>query len=376
MEMDYELMFKALMQNIPDSVYYKVYDGEKFVFVYVNEAKAARSGKEMLGKTDSDFMTPKDAMRSFNTDMLAYNGNIIHDDIEETIRPDGSITWSSATKAPLKDPSGNTFGIVGISRDITQRMEEQEKNNKIEKLMRTEVRAILHKLKNIITGHGGFMGRMISLLKKGSVKQCLGLLPSRISECLSYEEQIKTMLLRIAQLGTDKPELPETESIFDLGVLFKKLIDRHSPRMNELNIRLDDFMGLIPEGKYQIKTIMNWLAFAIDCAIDNEIKYGEVITRLTFGAEIDQEQQQLVINVSSDGKKMDEEFARTRLFQIGQRAKDTCHLEGTGFGLYTAREYIRELGGDMYYMPVVVDEPEWMGFFIVVPLSILQNDPS
>lgn len=377
LSIDYEMMFKSLMQNIPDSAYFKIYDGEKFIFYYVNDAKAARSGirpEDVIGQTDAKFMTFENAMRSFETDMLAYNGQIVEDYIEKTIRPDGSVTWTSATKAPLKDPTGNTFGIVGISRDITERMQELERSNKVEKLVRTEVRAILHNLKNILVGHGGFIGYIISLLTKGKIQKCLSLLPKRISECILYEEQIKTMMLRIAQLGTDKPELPETESIFDLRILFDKLIDRHSQKMNDSGIQLDDFMGLIPEGKYILKTIMNWLAFAIDSVIDNQIKYGEVITRITFGAEINIQQAQLVINVSSDGIRINEEFAKTRLFNIGQRAKDTSHKEGTGFGLYTAREYIRSLGGEMEYVDVVADD--WMGFVIILPLSVLQNKPA
>lgn len=362
---------RALADSIPDSMFTKEFRDGSFYFTFVNKAKAANSEVEpevMIGKKDSDFMPQREAEIAFEDDMRAYNGENI-DRIERRIRPDGSVVFVSVTKSQLKDSEGNVIGISGIAKDITRRIE-------IEQLMQLELQVIIHDLGNTLVGHGGFMEYMISLLQKGKYEKCLNLLPSRIEECLLYKERIQALNLKLSQMGLEKPELPRTETLFDLRTdVFDKILLKHGYTIQTMGIKLDDFMGLIPEGKFILSTVKEWLLYSLDQPFHNQLKYGETIKRITFGAEIDSQQQHLIINVSSDGLKINEEFARTKLFKKGQRANETSHKEGTGFGLYTAREYIRELGGEMLYVPVVSGEhSEWMGFTIVLPLSVL--DPS
>ena len=39
---------------------------------------------------------------------------------------DGSVTWVSTTKMPLRDPQGRIVGTFGVSRDITERKRAEE----------------------------------------------------------------------------------------------------------------------------------------------------------------------------------------------------------------------------------------------------------
>ncbi len=114
-------LLQALMDNIPDSIYFKDQDNK---FVMVNKAKAAHSDvtpEEMIGKTDYDFLQEEQAKKSFEDDKeILHTGRFIINKIEKIENADGSERWLSVTKVPRFDPGGNIIGTVGISRDVTQ----------------------------------------------------------------------------------------------------------------------------------------------------------------------------------------------------------------------------------------------------------------
>lgn len=120
-------LLKALMENIPDGVYFK--DPESR-FVRVSRGihlEGITRLEDAIGKTDFDFFTEDHARQAFNDEQeLMRTGKPIVDKIErETFptRPDG---WVSTTKVPIYDPQGNIAGLVGISRDVTERVKAEE----------------------------------------------------------------------------------------------------------------------------------------------------------------------------------------------------------------------------------------------------------
>ena len=120
-------LFNIFMDNISDSIYFK--DKEKR-FIRVNRIKAEHSGaspEEMIGKTDFDFFPKKIAMQSFaDDDHIMESGRSIIDKIEKIIHLDKKEYWSSVTKVPWYDEEGRITGVIGITRDITQRKQAEE----------------------------------------------------------------------------------------------------------------------------------------------------------------------------------------------------------------------------------------------------------
>ncbi|MCG6552606.1 MAG: ATP-binding protein [Candidatus Magnetominusculus sp. LBB02] len=110
----------TLMDNIPDSIYFK--DAQSR-FVLVNMAKAAHSKttiKEMIGKTDFDFMPEDEAIAAAAMEKEIMNSGVaIVGNVEKHNRRNGQEVWVSATKIPWKGGDGRILGVIGISRDIT-----------------------------------------------------------------------------------------------------------------------------------------------------------------------------------------------------------------------------------------------------------------
>jgi PAS domain S-box-containing protein len=120
-------LLRALLQNIPDAIYFKDTEGR---FTRANRHvpyKGNNSPDEVIGKTDFDFFAEQHARAAFiDEQRIIRTGEPIIDKEEKEIYPDGSTTWLSTTKAPIMDENGRVTGIVGISRDITNRRMAEE----------------------------------------------------------------------------------------------------------------------------------------------------------------------------------------------------------------------------------------------------------
>ena len=135
-EVDKDKFLRDLLDNIPDMIYFKDRQNR---FVLVNKAHAEALNKipeEIIGKTDLDFFPKKIAEKYFKDDIeLIKKGKPIIGEIERARRSDGGITYVSTTKIPHYDEKGKIIGIIGITRNITDKMvAEEELQNYKERL--------------------------------------------------------------------------------------------------------------------------------------------------------------------------------------------------------------------------------------------------
>jgi PAS domain S-box-containing protein len=124
-------LLKTLMDNIPDSLYFK---DEQSRFVLVNKAKASHSNvspEEMIEKTDFDFLSEEQARKIFIDDQsIMQSGKPIINKEEKITHSNGSERWVSVTKIPWYNTEGDIIGTMGITRDITKwkKLEEMKKD--------------------------------------------------------------------------------------------------------------------------------------------------------------------------------------------------------------------------------------------------------
>jgi sigma-B regulation protein RsbU (phosphoserine phosphatase) len=115
-------LLKLLMENIPDSIYFKDTASR---FMVINKALAKRFGLAdphlAAGKSDADFFASPHAQQALADEqhILQTNQPLVGTEEKETW-PDGRVTWVSTTKMLLRDRAGKVFGTFGISRDITE----------------------------------------------------------------------------------------------------------------------------------------------------------------------------------------------------------------------------------------------------------------
>ena len=133
-----QVLFTDLISTIPDHIYFK---DRKSRFVRINDAMAKwfgmRNPDEAVGKTDFDVFGEEHAWQAYEDEQrIMSTGNPLIGFEEKETWPDGRVTWMSTTKVPLRDADGNITGLVGISRNITERKQAENDVRLSESLLR------------------------------------------------------------------------------------------------------------------------------------------------------------------------------------------------------------------------------------------------
>jgi two-component system, sensor histidine kinase and response regulator len=119
---------RILIDNLPDLIYFKDAEGH---YVLNNRAHLQSLGVEqqadVLGKTTFDFNPPEFAKEYHADHMQIVNSRIPLIEKEEPAlhKNTGEQRWHLTSKIPLLDSQGTVTGVVGISRDITERKDLQ-----------------------------------------------------------------------------------------------------------------------------------------------------------------------------------------------------------------------------------------------------------
>ncbi len=122
-ELKYErALLHALLDNIPDSIYFKDIDS-RFIRVSRSMCTKFELGEiaNVIGKTDADIFTKEHANQARADEVwIMETRRPIVNQVERETWPNRADTWCSTTKMPLYDERGKIVGTFGVSRDITE----------------------------------------------------------------------------------------------------------------------------------------------------------------------------------------------------------------------------------------------------------------
>jgi two-component system sensor histidine kinase/response regulator len=133
-------LFKSFMDHIPISVYFKDKEGR---FLRVSEYFLKQKGvpqlgsvEKLIGKTDFDLFSKEHAELAYEDELMVMKtGKPIIEREEESKTEDGEKVYLLTSKAPLTDEKGNTIGIVGMTKEVTEKkLSDEEIKERLEKL--------------------------------------------------------------------------------------------------------------------------------------------------------------------------------------------------------------------------------------------------
>ncbi|MBN2281862.1 MAG: response regulator [Candidatus Marinimicrobia bacterium] len=161
-------ILKMLLDYSSERIYFKDTDHR---FTLINKAHKdylrLRDFDEIIGKSDLDLFPEQDVAEWHNTEDEIMKTGEPRSFEGQDILPNGERRWVLTSKAPLYDENGRISGIIGISRDITERKKHEEELEKAKLEAEQASRAKSYFLANmsheIRTPMNGIMG-MNSLL--------------------------------------------------------------------------------------------------------------------------------------------------------------------------------------------------------------------
>ncbi len=131
-------ILQAVMDNTTDLIYVKDMQGR---YLLVNQACAdviKQTPADIVGKRDVDFASQERGDEIRQRDQLVFAaGRALT--MEESGTFQGRKYTLLTTKSPYRDATGKIIGLVGLSRDITQRIEQVEALAESERRYRTLV---------------------------------------------------------------------------------------------------------------------------------------------------------------------------------------------------------------------------------------------
>ena len=206
-----ERRYRAIIEGTTDAVYLKDREGR---YVEMNSAGAALVGKaveEIIGKTDAAFFPPDVVRRVAATDRLimAKGEPLTFDEIAEV---DGTSRTFSTTKAVWRGAEGETLGILGISRDVTERLDLEGALNQARKMEAVGRLAggVAHDFNNLLTAILGY-GELVKMQAEHDVE-----IQANAEEILAAANRGATLtrqLLAFSRRQTLRPELLDLNEI-------------------------------------------------------------------------------------------------------------------------------------------------------------------
>lgn len=373
-------LLHTLIDSIPDLIFYKDLEGRYFGCNRAFESFAGRQEDELIGMTDFDLF-PKDVAGFFREmDCQMLSKHMARRNEEWVDYPDGRRVLLDTLKTPFYDAQGNSLGLIGISRDITERSQsEGERKNLETQLYHAQkmeaigqlAGGIAHDFNNILTVIIGYAE--IILLSMDS-KQ-----PLR-----RHVEQVLSSAGRAAELTAgllafSRKQLLHTKPL-DLGDVargLRKMLRRLIPEDIDFKTVVAEKTLTIMADKGQIEQVlMNLVTNAKDAmptggSLTVEISDTDLDDSFRHQHGFGEPGRYGCITITDTGHGMDREI-RDRIFEPFFTTKEPG--KGTGLGMAIIYGIVKQHNG---YITVDSEPGRGTVFHVFLPLiaAVEQAEP-
>jgi two-component system sensor histidine kinase/response regulator len=360
-------LLSGLLDSIPDAVFFKDTAG---VYLGCNPAFAESVGRpreEITGKTDYDLFDRESADSFCEHDRIILEQGAPHHSEEWIDEHGGKRILVDILRAPLRSSAGALIGLLGVSRDVTERRQAEEElraTKEIADAMNRELRGAIERA-NLLADQAAsasvakseFLANMSHEIRtpmNGVIGMTDVLLDTELStEQREYAEIIKKSgeallgvindILDFSKIEAGKLEVEQID--FELAPVLEDLIDVAAPRAFEKKLDLTCLVDpLVPS---RIHSDPGRIRQILANLLGNSIKFtheGEVALHVSLAH--DDAGRLLRFTVTDTGIGIPEQKLG-EIFQPFTQVDGsiTRKYGGTGLGLSISKQLVEIMGG-------------------------------
>jgi PAS domain S-box-containing protein len=394
-------LLRTLIDNMPDFIYVKDLQSR---FVVANQYLAnmlkAGSTDNLIGKTDFDFFPKKMAQKYFNDEQLIIKDKIPLINIEEeALDKHKHKIIISTTKVPWLDREGNTLGIIGIGRNIsdikkielklltqteklkganTLLVEKHEKiqqqaeelvtqarnlkdlNEELQKINETKdkfISIIAHDLKNPFNAIINF-SELLIIKDDGSIKPKQMEMIKIINSSSKLAFSLLENLLYWAK--NQNASIPFNPSQINISDMIKEVVDfmEVSAKLKEIKLENESAPDV------HVYADHNMITTILRNIISNAIKFTSKKGEITITTSVDNSLAYVTITDNGIGISNEQ---MNNLFSIDKEtSRGTAGESGTGFGLVLCHEFAQHNRGAITVKSI---QGKGSSFILSLPLN-------
>lgn len=336
-----EYHLRTLIDNLPLNVFIKDLESRK---ILVNKSEMKYCGvtkeSEILGKDDFEFLDKETAKKSRKDDLRVMHDlkpvlskEMVH------VKNDGSKTAFLTSKIPLINTDGSAYGLVGISMDITELKQKEEKLKKLISVTSKQNEKLLnfaHIVSHDLRSHSANFSMLLDFLthEKDEIEKqkILGMLTSASDNLLETLDNLNEVVDISSKSGLEKKPIQLTKALRSVKQNLAMNLTKHNVKLfNKIDSKV--FVNVVPA--YLESILMNFLT--------NAIKYKSPNRRPEITLRTVIENGYTVLSIQDNGLGIDLDKYGDKLFGMYKTFHDT--VDARGIGLYITKNQIEAMNG-------------------------------
>ncbi|PKA99353.1 PAS domain S-box-containing protein [Flavobacteriaceae bacterium MAR_2009_75] len=336
-----EKLLHTLIDNLPLNIYIKDTESRK---ILVNKAESDYLGfndpSELLGKSNSDLYDQDIAEQLNREDQTIMDTLVPIINKESSIRDkNGKTTTFLVSKIPLLDENGRANGLVGISHDISELKQKEEKLRNLvdvaslqNKKLVNFAHIVSHNLRSHTANFSMLLEFLIDEKSEDEKKNIIRMLTNASNNLMETLENLNEVVAINTNAGLEKKPTNLNKKIETVQQNLTAFLKSHNATIiNEV------------EENVMVKVVPAYIESILMNFMTNAVKYKDPNRKPTVELSSGYQNGMTILSIKDNGMGIDLKKYGDKLF--GMYKTFHQHKDSRGIGLYITKNQIEAMKG-------------------------------